>query len=1030
MDHGLDALRRAINRSYRMDEGAKVLDMLGRLAFTDDERTRARERAIRLIEEVRKHPGDRTLLEDFMQRYALSTDEGIALMGLAESLLRIPDVATADALIVDKITHGHWDQNDIVDKKILTTLSGWGLSFSEQILNVSDQSVFGRLVKRVGLPVIRPAIMQAVKLLGGQFVSGQTLTEALERNTAQHDLYSFDMLGEGARTNLKARDYFNHYAQAIETLGRAQQEHKDQSVIAKDSISIKLSALHPRYEEAQKERCLPVMIDHVHELAVLAKQHNIMITLDAEEADRLELSLDVFSAVFTHPDLVGFNGFGLAVQAYQKRCHAVLNWLTALARANKKIIPVRLVKGAYWDSEIKRAQERGLSGYPVYTRKTNTDVSYLVAADQMLEAPDALYPQFATHNALTISAILELAARRDQAKFEFQRLHGMGEPLYAALRDLKQHNMIVPCRIYAPVGAYQDLLPYLVRRLLENGANSSFVNHIYDVRIAPDMLVRDPLIQAKQNEHKAHPAIPLPVDLYPDRRNSVTYDLSDRDDQAHLKDRLDYYRTQTWTARLYPSQIKYASSRAVINPSNPNHTVGHVFDTTPDLIDPIIKKLSVSFSAWNAKPLAERAALLHAIADNLLKHQDELIALCVYEAGKTIPDSLAEIREAIDFCRYYAVQGVRDLTPIHLPGPVGESNTLHHEGCGVWLCISPWNFPLAIFMGQITAALMAGNCVLAKPAPQTCLIAARAVQIMLDSGLPKDVIALLPGDSEIGNALVKHPAVCGIAFTGSTATARRIQQTLAHKDGPIIPFIAETGGQNAMIVDSSALPEQVVDDVLRSGILSAGQRCSALRVLYLQDDIAPLILNMLRGALAEMQIGDPSHLATDVGPVIDEAARCRLQIHLDAMPVPLMQIDKMPVTGTFVLPTVLPIHAITDLTAEHFGPIIHVVQFTGAQKKDVIHQINAYGYGLTLGLHSRIESFIETIIKQARVGNIYVNRGMTGAIVGVQPFGGMGLSGTGPKAGGPNYLQRFTVEKAVTINLTAVGGNTILAGLD
>ncbi len=1031
MNADLNALRQDINRFYRLDETVKVDALLTQLSLTDAEHAAIAKETVTLIDTVRRHPGERTLLEDFMQRYALSTDEGIALMGLAESLMRIPDHATADALIIDKITHGHWDAAQPVDNKILTTLSGWGLAVSDYVLQASDNHVFGCLVKRMGTPLIRQAVMQAVKLLGGQFVAGRDLPEALvnsNKGDAKDYLFSFDMLGEGARTDLKAKDYYNHYIHAIETLGTAQ-ANDTRPLFAKDGISVKLSALHPRYEEAQKDNCLPAMIKRVRELAKLAKQYNVLLTLDAEEADRLELSLDIFAAVFTHADLQDFNGFGLAVQAYQKRCQPALDWLIALAHQQQKIIPIRLVKGAYWDSEIKRAQERGLSGYPVYTRKVNTDVSYLVAADKMLAANDAIYAQFATHNALTIAQIKHLANKHHNTHYEFQRLHGMGDPLYHALsaKNFQQEfGAAPPCRVYAPVGHYQDLLPYLVRRLLENGANSSFVNHIYDQRIAPESLIQNPLTIAARTADKSHMSIPLPQYLFHDRLNSVSYDLSDRDDQNHLIQILEYYKTHNWIAG---GQTDSKQMRAIHNPADPVHIVGHVKDILPDEIDGMMHTLATAFPAWNHRPLAERAVILNKIADALAKHCDELIAICTYEAGKTIPDAVAEVREAIDFCRYYAVQARQTLNPITLPGPAGETNILRHEGRGVWMCISPWNFPLAIFVGQVVAALVAGNCVAAKPAPQTCLIAARAVALMHEAGVPHNVLQVMTGGNDTGAAITAHPSVAGIAFTGSTQTAWRIQKTLADKQGPLIPFIAETGGQNVMIVDSSALPEQVVDDIIRSGFQSTGQRCSALRVLYIQEEIAPAVLNMLRGAMAELRLGNPAHFSTDVGPVIDEAAKQRLNAHLHGSDMPMMQAHAAPANGYFVTPTVLNIKSIADLAAEHFGPIVHVVQFASDKKDKIIHEINAYGYGLTLGIHSRIESFIDQVVQQARVGNIYVNRGMTGAVVGVQPFGGMGLSGTGPKAGGPHYLQRFTTEKTVTINTTAVGGNTVLANL-
>ncbi|HEY1095803.1 MAG TPA: bifunctional proline dehydrogenase/L-glutamate gamma-semialdehyde dehydrogenase PutA [Alphaproteobacteria bacterium] len=1030
----LEELRAKINPSYRRDETECVENLLAHMGaegpFTEADEQAIAQRAAAWIKIVREHGSDRTLLEDFMQRYALSTDEGIALMGLAEALLRIPDTETADQLIVDKITTASWTSETHDHEKLITTLSGWGLVMSDHILHNTNSRI-GRMVQRMGLPVIRQAVVQAVKLLGGQFVSGRTLDEALaysRSGDAKKYLFSFDMLGEGARTDIKAKDYLAHYRQAIETVGQAQDKQKN--LFAKHGVSIKLSALHPRYEESQRNRVLPIMVKRVKELILLAKDYDVPVTLDAEEAERLDLSLDIFEQIFTDPDLAGFNGFGLAIQAYQKRCIAVVQWLIALARSQGKKILVRLVKGAYWDSEIKKAQERGLSGYPVFTRKVNTDLSYLVAADQMLEAADAIYPQFATHNAFTISAILALGENYGNKNFEFQRLHGMGHPLYEALHEQKL-KFIPPCRVYAPVGQHRDLLPYLVRRLLENGANSSFVNHIYDKTIPAEELAASPVTAAREYQPKYHPSIPLPAGLYPDRINSTIYDLSDRADQDHLVKELQIYREKHWQAQaFYQQDIPSIAVRSVMDPADPGHVVGQVHDTAHEAVHDVMQGLHKAFAPWNETPADKRAAILEQIAHGLLEHQDELIALCVYEAGKNLPDALAEIREAVDFCRYYAVEARRHAQPLSLPGPAGEQNMLLSEGRGVFVCISPWNFPLAIFIGQIAAALVTGNTVAAKPAPQTCLIAYRTIQIMLEAGLPKDVIALLPGDGMLGGLLVSHHHVAGIAFTGSTATARRIQKTLADKDGPIVPFIAETGGQNAMIVDSSALAEQVVDDVIRSGFHTAGQRCSALRVLYLQEEIAPTISNMLRGAMVELQIGHPSELQTDVGPVIDQAAQDRLEKHLDAIGVPLMQAHKATHRGYFVTPTVLGIKSIHDLENENFGPIVHIITYKQAEKNTLIDQINDYGYGLTLGVHSRLEPFIDDVIRRARVGNIYINRGITGAVVGVQPFGGMGLSGTGPKAGGPHYLSRFAQEKTVSINLTAIGGNATLASLN
>jgi RHH-type proline utilization regulon transcriptional repressor/proline dehydrogenase/delta 1-pyrroline-5-carboxylate dehydrogenase len=1040
-DHlSLEERRAKINPAYRQDETELVNLLLEQVHISEAQEAHITQQAVQWIEQVRKDGADRTLLEDFMQRYALSTDEGVALMGLAEALLRIPDTQTADQLISDKITTASWDGKASGKKshdheKMITTLSGWGLVMSDYILHHRDGH-FGKLVKRLGLPIIRQAVMQAVKLLGGQFVAGRTLSEALsysESGTGKHYLFSFDMLGEGARTALKAKDYDQHYQHAIETVGKAQQDKKGQTpktLFQKHGVSIKLSALHPRYEELQRDHIMDEMVTRVRHLALLAKRYNIPVTLDAEEADRLELSLDIFERVFRDPELAGFDGFGLAVQAYQKRAVYVIDWLIGLARDVGKIIPVRLVKGAYWDTEIKRAQERGLDGYPVFTRKINTDLSYYAAAQKMLHADDAIYPQFATHNATTMAAILTMARYYNHRHFEFQRLHGMGHPLYDVL-SRQDRDYVPPCRVYAPVGQHQDLLPYLVRRLLENGANSSFVNHIYNKDIPAEKLAASPLSQARLAEPRFHPKIPLPKDMYGTRENTPLYDLSDRAHQTRIKTVLENYKTMRWTARAhYKDDIETVTERQIINPADHTHRVGVVYDAHPDSVSGVMEGLHEAWADWNDVPVTERAAIIERVADHLVTHADELIALCVYEAGKTVSDALADIREAIDFCRYYAQQARTNFKPVILPGPAGEENRLHLEGRGVCVCISPWNFPVAIYVGQIVAALVSGNTVFAKAAPQTCLTGYRIFEMMQQAGVPQNVLAFMAGDATIGQLAVAHHDTAAVVFTGSTQAAHHIQHSLAQKKNAIVPLIAETGGQNALLVDSSALPEQVVDDVIRSGFLSAGQRCSALRVLYVQEDIAPSILNMLRGAMAELRIGSPADLSTDVGPVIDEQAQKRLQAHLDAMDVPMMQAHKAVGKGYFIVPTVLGIDSMNILDQEHFGPIVHVVTFKAEDKYDLIDQINASGYGLTLGVHSRIESFIADTIKRARVGNIYINRSIIGAVVGVQPFGGMGLSGTGPKAGGPHYLLRFVQEKTVSVNMTAIGGNTVLANLD
>jgi len=993
--------RNAINDFYRMDEDSAVNMLLKNFPVSNDIEGVIQQNAAAWIQKLRSQPSQRTLLEDFMQRYSLSTAEGIALMSIAEAFLRVPDTEMADKLIVDKITNADWEHVSLEGEKMITMFSGWGLRLSEVILREKN-GIFGKLTQRLGLPVIRKAIVQAIKLLGSQFVCGRTIEEALqnaEKERATHEAFSYDMLGEGARTQETAANYFQSYIHAINTVG---QNRANKDLYKGDGISIKLSALHPRYEEFQRDVCLPVLIDRVLQLAMLGKKYNMLITLDAEEADRLEISLDIFEAVFKAPELASYNGLGLAVQAYQKRAGAVMDYLIELAREHDKTIPVRLVKGAYWDSEIKRGQERGLSGYPVFTRKVSTDLSYLSVANKMMKAQDAIYPAFATHNAFTIAAVLELAQKNNCTHYEFQRLHGMGQQLYTAAYEAQGSRMPL-CRVYAPVGVHQDLLPYLVRRLLENGANSSFVHQVYEKDIPVENLVENPAKKILTFATKAHSEIPLPAQLYADRCNSVAPDLSDHQDRDATLKALRKHKTVPSVPRL---------------------------DVTA--VDAIMADAQEAFMDWHKMPAKERAAIIDHVGDLYEKHRDELLALCVFEGKKTLPDAIAEWREAIDFCRYYALQARKNLAqPELMPGPTGETNQLYLEGRGVFVCVSPWNFPLAIFTGQVVAALVAGNSVVAKPADQTPAIAKRAVELMHKAGVPKQVVTLAVGSgSTVGAALIAHPYCAGVAFTGSTETAWRIQKSLADKRGPIVPFIAETGGQNAMIVDSTALAEQVVDDVIRSAFHSAGQRCSALRVLFLQEDIAAPVTDMLIGAMQEIRTGDPSLLSTDVGPVIDQAACNELLKHVENLHE--TQIGQAPATNyqdSCVLPTLFQISSISDLDKENFGPLLHIVTYKAEEIDQVIASINAIGYGLTLGIHSRVESRVEHIIDKARVGNIYVNRGMTGAVVGVQPFGGMGLSGTGPKAGGPHYLYRFVTEKTVSINTTASGGNTTLATL-
>jgi RHH-type proline utilization regulon transcriptional repressor/proline dehydrogenase/delta 1-pyrroline-5-carboxylate dehydrogenase len=821
-------MRSAINGFYRLDEEQTVNQLLLTLKFSDAEDRVIAARAAIWIEQIRSQPAERTLLEDFMQRYSLSTREGVSLMAIAECFLRVPDSDMADKVIIDKITSADWESVSVEGEKLLTSFSGWGLSLSESVLKQSD-GVWGRMVQRLGLPVIRLGIAQAIKLLGGQFVCGRTIEEAIKNAKPwkeKNNVFSYDMLGEGARTVETAERYFKAYQKAIDAVGKSRGA---QDLYSGDGISVKLSALHPRYEEFQKDRCMPVLVERLKSLALQAAQYNMMLTVDAEEADRLEISLDIFEAVWRDPELKDYAGLGLAVQAYQKRAVAVIEYFIALATETGRRLPIRLVKGAYWDTEVKRAQERGLSGYPVFTRKASTDLSYLTAADKMLKAHQVIYPAFATHNAFTISAILELAHKHNCTSFEFQRLHGMGQQLYEAANKTESHMPL--CRIYAPVGPHHDLLPYLVRRLLENGANSSFVHQIYDKNLPIEAMTRSPANIVSNFETKAHAKIPLPLNIYPDRLNSIAPDLSDREERTELMKNIgEFMKTE-----------KFAPMKS-------------------EDIDRMMQQANKAFPSWNALGAARRADIIDRVADIFTTRRDELLGLIVQEGKKTMPDAIAEWREAIDFCRYYAQQVRTDFAePVTLPGPTGESNRLSLEGRGVFACISPWNFPLAIFTGQVVAALVTGNTVLAKPAEQTPNIAAAAIKMMHEAGVPKDALQLVIGPGRVvGNAMVAHSLTMGVVFTGSTETAWTMQGTLAEKRGPIIPFIAETGGQNAMIVDSTALAEQVVDDLIRSSFLSAGQRCSALRVLFLQEEISPTVLSMLSGAMRELTLGNPA----------------------------------------------------------------------------------------------------------------------------------------------------------------------------
>lgn len=1029
-----DALRAAITHAYRQDETACVNALLDTLNFSAAAQQRVTNTAAQLVMMVRKQRVGQGGLDAFLQQYDLSSEEGVVLMCLAEALLRVPDKTTIDKLIRDKITSADWAASLNKSESFFVNATTWGLMLTGKLLSAKEgdkktlQSTLKNLLSRAGEPIIRKATNEAIKILGRQFVMGQNIEAALQ-NAAEKSQYrySFDMLGEAARTAEDAERYFKAYQNAIAAIGKSVQ---GQDIASAPSISVKLSALHPRYEFAEREIAVPAIVKCLRELSLEAKQYGIGLTVDAEESYRLDISLDTIETVFSDPKLASWNGFGLAVQAYQKRAMPLIDWLIALARKNKRGLMVRLVKGAYWDSEVKDSQVRGLDNYPVFTRKATTDVSYLACAQKLIAAEDVIYPQFATHNAHTIAAILEMMG--DRRNFEFQRLKGMGEPLYNQI--VGKDKMGLHCRVYAPVGKHEDLLPYLVRRLLENGANTSFVNRIVDEAAPIEEIIADPIAKVRKLSMKPHPKIPLPRDVYgADRKNSRGLDLTDMSVLEDLQKRLTAAAQKPWLASpLIGTPIKDRQTNAIYNPADHRQMIGTVIEANKDDVEQALTRAKAASEKWEQTTVEKRAALLEKVADLFEENMPEMMAIIVREGGKVIPDAVAEIREAVDFCRYYAEQARVTLTPKLMPGPTGETNQLSLHGRGIMVCISPWNFPLAIFAGQITAALAAGNTVIAKPAEQTPLIAAKAVSLMHQAGIPDDVLQLLPGRGEIvGAQLVADPRIAGVIFTGSTETAKIINQTLANRKGSIPVLIAETGGQNALIADSTALPEQLVMDVLTSGFYSAGQRCSALRVLFVQEDIADKVTVMLKGAMAELKVGDPALLNTDIGPVIDEDARRVLQKHQEKLNTigKLIYQAALPAEtkeGTFFAPCAYEIASLELLEREVFGPILHVVRFKSKELKRVIEVINNTGYGLTLGVHTRIESTADYITKHAKVGNMYINRNMIGAVVGVQPFGGEGLSGTGPKAGGPHYLPRLCVERVITINTTATGGNAAL----
>lgn len=1029
-----EAARAAVRSGKLVDEALAVQRLLAALRLDARSREDIEVRGAMLVEAVRARRGQAGLLDRFLEEFGLSNQEGVALMCLAEALLRIPDDATVDALIEEKILAGRWEEHLGKSDSVLVNASTWALLLTGRVMALDDAAsgladLLARSTARLGSGVIRTAMRRAMRILGSEFVLGRTIDEALERGRRElgdEAVFSFDMLGEGARTRADAERYTAAYRRAIDAVGVAT---AGRGVYAGSGVSVKLSALHPRLVFAQRRRLHAELVPRLRELADRAAAADIGLSIDAEESDRLELTLDLFEALFLDARYAGWEGLGLVVQAYGKRAPDVCDWAVGLARSARRRVPVRLVKGAYWDSEIKQAQILGLRDFPVFTQKANTDLSYLVCAERLLAARDHVHPQFATHNAHTLSAVLALAGSTDG--YEFQRLHGMGELLYATARETLADLPRV--RVYAPVGGHADLLAYLVRRLLENGANTSFVRRFLDEETPARVVARDPVATVLGQDAR-HARIRRAPELFaPARVNSMGIDFADPDEVSVLERDLAPWLTATFeSAPTHAGHALRPASTSIVNPARHGDVVGRVVWADAAGVDLAFDAVRTAQPAWNALGATARAAAMRTLADALERERARLLALLVREAGKTLPDAHDEIREAVDLCRYYAHVAETTLArAVVLPGPTGETNTLALEGRGVFVCISPWNFPLSIFLGQVVAALVAGNGVVAKPAEQTPLVAAAAIELAHEAGVPRDVLALLPGDGAVGARCVAHSGHAGVVFTGGTATARLINRALAERAGAIVPFIAETGGQNAMFVDSTALIEQVADDVVRSAFGAAGQRCSALRILLLQEEIADAALEAIRGAMQELVLGDPADLATDVGPVIDLAARDVLEAHVERCVAERLHVFRVPVPaacdeGSFVAPTMIELDRIDRLTEEHFGPVLHVLRFAAADLDASVAAVRDLGYGLTLGIHTRIDRRALEIHRAAPAGNTYVNRNMVGAVVGVQPFGGLGLSGTGPKAGGPHYLLRFVAERTLTINTMARGGNVDL----
>ncbi len=1032
----LAASRALLSPLYLADEATMTGQLIKEARFSDAESARIDRTARDLVTQIRARRRDGGI-DAFLQEYSLTSEEGVALMCLAEALLRVPDADTADRLIKDKIGEADWERHRGQSESSFVNASTWALMLTGKVLKLEDHRperwtrIFRKAVTRSGEPVIRSAMNYAMRVMGGQFVLGRTIKEALNKakeGTGPLYRYSFDMLGEAAFTREDAARYLKAYEQALESV--AASAGKEQGLIERPSLSVKLSALHPRYEIFRKTQIMDELLRSLAGLCQKAKSLGVAVTIDAEEAERLELSLDLIEALARDSTLSGWNGLGLAVQAYQKRATAVLDWLRELAQATGRQLPVRLVKGAYWDSEIKRAQEQGHSGYPVFTRKQATDVSYIACMRRMLAAGDAFYPQFATHNAHTVATALTIG---ESKPFEFQRLHGMGAPLYDTIVSSK--TAARPCRVYAPVGSHEDLLAYLVRRLLENGANTSFVNRLADDEAPIADIIADPVMKLEQLSPKPHPRIPLPSGIFGGRVNSNGALLADVPVRETLMAEVAKAVASPFhAAPIIAGKEVSGTARSIVNPARLSETVGQAIDASAKDVTAAIDAAVKAQGPWDRLGGPERAVILERAADLFERDRAKLIGLCIKEAGKTLANGIADVREAIDFLRYYAEGARYEFGEARLmPGPTGERNTLALHGRGVFGCIAPWNFPAAIFTGQVAAALAAGNAVVAKPAEQTPLIASVIVKLLHEAGVPGEVLHLVIGDGPgVGAPLTADPRIAGVAFTGSTEVARLINRTLAGRDGPIAALIAETGGLNAMIADSTALPEQLVRDALGGAFDSAGQRCSALRVLFVQDGIADRVIKMLGGAMDELITGDPMLIDTDIGPVIDAEALKTLQDHAARMTQEGKLIAKGALKhtdGHFMAPHAFEIDSLSRLTRETFGPILHVVRYKADRLQSVCDAINATGYGLTLGIHTRVASTADDIAARVKCGNVYVNRNQIGAVVEAQPFGGEGLSGTGPKAGGPHYLHRFATERTLSVNTTAAGGNASLLSL-